>query len=299
MKLVFNRVNIVFIIDLLLVLFMPTSQNIDSPWALVVVLVLAEILFLVQYARNKKKSTIDVAFVTFIFLGLWDFLKKLGKLHPVLVPPPENVFNVFITQRELILQGIGSSVLLLVYGVGIALVVGIVLGLLVGWIPRLREAVMPIANVISPIPPLVYTPYVVAVMPTFRMASIFVIFSAVFWPTFQQMVGRVSSMDQKIIQSAKVMNVSTPTMLFRVILPYCMPGIITGLSGSMRAAFLCLTGAELLGASSGLGFFVKKFSDYADYTKVIAGIIVMGIVVTVVELLIKLLEKKCIKWRYN
>ena len=67
----------------------------------------------------------------------------------------------------------------------------------------------------------------------------------------------------------------------------------------MRAAFLCLTGAELLGARSGLGFFVKKFSDYADYTKVIAGIIVMGIVVTLIELGIKQLEKKCIKWRYN
>lgn len=299
MKLVLNRANIVFIIDLLLIFFMPTSQSTDSPWAFVVVLVLAEILFLTQYGRTKKKSAVDVAFIAYIFLGLWEALKKLGLMNPVLVPSPENVFHVFITQRELIIQGIGSSLLLLLYGVGIALVVGIVFGLLVGWIPRLREAVMPIANVISPIPPLVYTPYVVAVMPTFKVASVFVIFSAVFWPTFQQMVGRVSSMDQKIIQSAKVMNVSTPTMLFKVILPYCLPGIITGLSGSMRAAFLCLTGAELLGASSGLGFFVKKFSDYADYTKVITGIIVMGIVVTVVELLIKLLEKKCIKWRYN
>ncbi|MBP3505001.1 MAG: ABC transporter permease subunit [Lachnospiraceae bacterium] len=298
-KLLLNRANLVFIIDLLLIFFMPTSQDIDAPWAFVVVLILAETLFLIQYGRSGKKSAVDVAFIAFLFLGLWEALKKLGLMHPVLVPPPENVFNVFVTQRELILQGIGSSLLLLLYGVGIALILGVVFGLLVGWIPRLREAVMPIANVISPIPPLVYTPYVVAVMPTFKLASIFVIFSAVFWPTFQQMVGRVSSMDQKIIQSAKVMNVSTPTMLFKVILPYCLPGIITGLSGSMRAAFLCLTGAELLGASSGLGFFVKKFSDYADYTKVITGIIVMGIVVTVIEILIKVLEKKCIKWKYN
>lgn len=299
MKLVLNRANIVFVIVLLLLFFMPTEQKVEAPWGFLIVLILAEILFLVQYGRNQKKSTVDVAFVAYIFLGIWELVTKLGIVHPVLVPPPENVFNVFATQRELILQGIVSSLGLLVLGVGLALVVGIFLGLLVGWVPRLREAIMPIANVISPIPPLVYTPYVVAVMPTFKIASIFVIFSAVFWPTFQTMVNRVGSMDQKIIQSAKVMNVSTPTMLFKVILPYCMPGIISGLSGSMRAAFLCLTGAELLGASSGLGFFVKKYSDYADYTKVITGIIVMGIVVTVIELLIKLLEKKCIKWRYN
>lgn len=299
MKLLVNRANVVFIIDLLLIFLMPAKKSTDSPWAFVVVLVLSEILFLVQYGKSHKKSAVDIAFVAYIFLGLWEFFKKLGMLHPVLVPPPENVFHVLVTQRELIVQGIFSSLLLLLIGVGLALVTGVVLGLLVGWIPRLREAVMPIANVISPIPPLVYTPYVVAVMPTFKSASVFVIFSAVFWPTFQQMVGRVGSMDQKIIQSAKVMNVSTPTMIFKVILPYCLPGIITGLSGSMRAAFLCLTGAELLGASSGLGFFVKKFSDYADYTKVITGIIVMGLVVTLIESLIKLIEKKCIKWRYN
>jgi NitT/TauT family transport system permease protein len=189
------------------------------------------------------------------------------------------------------LQGVFSSLRLLVLGVGLALVAGVFLGLAVGWIPRLRGAVLPIANVISPIPPLVYTPYVVAVMPTFRSASIFVIFCAVFWPTFQNMIGRVSGMDQKIIQSAQVMNVSTPTMLFKVILPYCMPGI--------RAALLCLTGAELLGASSGLGYFVKKFSDFADYTKVIAGIILMGVVVTILVAIIQQLQKKLIKWQYT
>lgn len=298
-KLIVNRANLIFVIDILLILFMPGTDRVESPWVFLVVMALAEILFLVLYGKNGKKSTVDVAFIAYIFLGLWDVLVKLGLMHPVLVPAPENVFNVFVTQRELILQGIFSSLYLLAVGVGLALVFGVLLGLLVGWIPRLREAVMPIANVISPIPPLVYTPYVVAVMPTFKISSIFVIFSAVFWPTFQTMIVRVGSMDQKIIQSAKVMNVSTPTMLFKVILPYCMPGILSGLSGSMRAAFLCLTGAELLGASSGLGFFVKKFSDYADYTKVITGIVVMGVVVTVIELLIKLLQEKCIKWRYN
>ncbi|MBR1691866.1 MAG: ABC transporter permease subunit, partial [Lachnospiraceae bacterium] len=274
MKYVFNRANLIFLIDVLLVLLLPTSEKVDAPWVFLLVLLFAELLFLVKYIRHRKKSTVDVAFVTFLFLGIWELCKKMGWAHPVLVPAPENVFNVFVSQRELILQGIGSSLLLLFWGVGLALVLGVFLGLFVGWIPRLREAVTPIANVISPIPPLVYTPYVVAVMPTFKVASVFVIFSAVFWPTFQTMIGRVGSMDQRIIQSAKVMNVSTPAMLFRVILPYCMPGIITGLSGSMRGAFLCLTGAELLGASSGLGFFVKKFSDYADYTKVITGIIV-------------------------
>ncbi len=295
-KLIFNRGNLLFL-AVLAVLTVPAQRKLDSVVPYLVVLLLIEIAFLGWYGWKRKKSTLDIVTAAFLFLGAWDLASRLNFTHPVLVPPPENVFYVFVSQRVLMAQGVVSSLKLLFIGVGLALVFGVLFGLLVGWIPRLRGAILPIANVISPIPPLVYTPYVVAVMPTFRTASIFVIFCAVFWPTFQNMVSRVGSIDQKIIQSARVMNVTTPTMLFGVILPYCKPSILAGLPGSIRAALLCLTGAELLGASSGLGYFVKKFSDYADYTKVIAGIILMGVVVTILSAFISLLQRKLVKWR--
>ena len=298
-KLLLNRVNVLFLILLGVVFFLPARRELDEPWAYVTVLVLSELLFLVQYARKKKKSALDVGTAAFLLLGVWDVLSRLNLTHPVLVPPPENVFYVFVDQRVLMIESVFSSLRLMVISVGIAMILGISLGLLVGWVPRLRGAVMPIAHVISPIPALVTTPYIVAVMPTFQSASIFVISFSVFWPTFQNMVQRVTGIDQKIIQSARVMNVSTPTMLFRIILPYCLPGILSGLTGTMRVALLCLSGAELLGARSGLGFFVKKFSDYANYTQVIAGIILMGIVVTVLTMLIEWIQKKAIKWQYT
>lgn len=298
MKLFANRGNLLFLITLG-ILLLPSKRSMDAPWAYVAVLALIETAFLLRYRKHREKSLLDIVSVAYAFLGFWDLMSRLDLTHPVLVPPPENVFYVFVSQRELMVQGIFSSLRLLFLGVSLALFTGVFLGLLVGWIPRLRGAVLPIANVISPIPPLVYTPYVVAVMPTFKAASVFVIFCAVFWPTFQNMVGRVGSIDKKIIQSAQVMNVSTSTMLFRVILPYCKPSILASLNGTIRAALLCLTGAELLGANSGLGYFVKKFSDYADYTKVIAGIILMGIVVTVLIAAVHWLQKKLVKWDYT
>ena len=298
MKLFINRGNLLFLITLG-ILLLPSQRSMDAPWACVVVLILIEAAFLLRYRKHSKKSLLDIVSVSYAVLGFWDLMSRLNLTHPVLVPPPENVFYVFVSQRELMIQGIFSSLRLLFLGVSLALLTGVFLGLLVGWIPRLRGAVLPIANVISPIPPLVYTPYVVAVMPTFKAASVLVIFCAVFWPTFQNIVGRVGSIDKKIIQSAQVMNASTSTMLFRVILPYCKPSILTSLNGTIRAALLCLTGAELLGANSGLGYFVKKFSDYADYTKVIAGIILMGIVVTVLIAAVQWLQKKLAKWDYT
>ena len=294
-----NSANILFAAALLIVAYVPSVNDIDSIAAYIVALCLIEAGFLFSYVIRKRKSSLNIATIAFALLIVWDLASRLGYTHPVLVPPPENVFYVFVTEWEDMVAGTISSLKLLGQGVGLALIAGVFLGLVVGWIPSVKNTVLPIANVISPIPPLVYTPYVVAVAPSFKIASIFVIFCAVFWPTFQSMVGRVSSVDKKVIQSAQVMKVSTPTMLFRVILPYCMPGIISGLNMNIRVALLCLVGAELIGAGSGLGYFVKKYSNFADYTKVLAGIILIGIVVTVLFALVGLLERKLIKWDYT
>ncbi len=299
MKVLFNRANVLFAALLAAVLLVPARRELSEPWMFLAVLAAGELLFLIQYARKRRQSTLDVACAAWIFLGVWDVLARLNLTHPVLVPPPENVFWVFVSERKLMAESVVSSLKLLFISVGAALLLGVFLGLLTGWIPRLRGTVLPIVHVIAPIPPLVYTPYVVAVMPTFRLASIFVIFFAVFMPTFQTMIGRVQSVDQKVIQSAQVMNVSTPVMLFRVILPYCMPGIISSLPATMRSALLCLSGAELLGATSGLGFFVKRASDYANYTQVLAGILLMALVVTILNVLIEWIQKKTIRWKYT
>ena len=292
------RTSVLFAALLGLAIFYPKTADTVSIAAFVTAIVIVEIIYFVQYFRTRKKSASDIASVIYAFLILWELVVDLGFSHPVLVPSPERVFGIFYTNRMDMLEGLVSSMAILIQGIGLAMIIGVFGGLFVGYIDRVREAVLPVTKVISTIPPLVYTPYVVAVMPTFRAASIFVIFSAVFWPTFMSMTSRVGSVDKKIIDSAKTMNVNVPTMLFRIILPYSLPDVIGRLSMSLTSAMLCLTGAEMLGASAGLGYFVKKYSDYADYTRVIAGIIFIAIVVTVLNILVTLLQKKVIKWKY-
>lgn len=290
--------NILFVLLLGLIYGLPTELTYRSSVEFVIAVVLIEIIYLISYAVTRKKSMSDVVSVLYIFLIIWEVSVKLEMAHPVLVPSPENVFAVFHTNYKDMADGVISSMGLLVQGILYAMVLGILGGLFVGYVKRLRDTFLPITRVISSIPPLVYTPYVVAVMPSFKSASVFIIFSAVFWPNFTSMIARVGSIDKKIIDSAKAMDVSLLTMLFKIILPYSLPDVIGRLSVSVTSAMLCLTGAEMLGANSGLGYFVKKYSDYADYKRVIAGIILIAIVVTIINILINLLQKKVIKWKY-
>lgn len=290
--------NALFVLQNLLVFVLPRSPKIQTVFPITVASFLIEAIFLLKHFLTKKRSASNIVSIVYGLLIVWIVATRFGLSHPVLVPNPENVFNVFVLNRKDLILGLYSSMKILLIGISLAMFLGIFLGLFTGYIQGIRETFLPVTKVISTVPPLVYTPYVVAVMPTFYSASIFVIFSAVFWPTFMSMIARVGSVDKKIIDSARGMNVSTPTMLFKIILPYSLPEVIARLSTSLTSAMLCLTGAEMLGASAGLGYFVKKFSDYADYTRVLAGIIYIAIIVTILNTLVELLQKKVIKWKY-
>ena len=141
-----------------------------------------------------------------------------------------------------------------------------------------------------------FSAYLIMILATFRDAAIAVIFFAVFWPTFQGTVSRVSKIDKAVIEAAKTMGVGTLGMLARVIFPYCLPGIIKSISKSLRGAFMCLTGAEMLGINLGIGYFIEKYKSFADYRCVLAGIVTVGVITTVIDILVNKAEKTLIRW---
>ena len=254
--------------------------------------------FIIKTILKKGENNPDIALMILSAFSLWELLFRIKNVgNPVFTPPLENVFQVFWNDRQLILQGIGHSLFILAAGFSIALILGNILGMIVGWFKRLNDDFTPIAKVLSPIPPMVYTPYLIALLPNFTSASIAVIGFGMFWPTFLGMINRVNAMNQRIIDSAKVLNVNTFTMLFNIILPYSIPSIVGTLKIQLSTIFMVLIMAEMIGATSGLGFFIKKYSDYADYTRVLAGIIIVGIVITILNALADLAEKKLIRWK--
>jgi NitT/TauT family transport system permease protein len=178
-----------------------------------------------------------------------------------------------------------------------ALIFGVSLGMVVGWFERPRKALFPIARVISPIPPIIYSPYAMVLLPTFRTASLFIIFSSIFWPVFINTIINVSNVDRKILESAKTLNTRSLPLFFSILLPYCLPRLFTSMSVTLSTSFMVLTAAELVGAKSGLGYYVRFAADFANYTKVVAGIIVIGVVVTVLNKLLMVAQKLVVKWR--
>ena len=279
---------------LLALIFTPGADDATPKGPFLAVLAIGEAALLL---RRDSRPLSDVMTILFLLFIVWEFgTTKADDVNLILYPSPAKVFDVFATDWQKILDGIRSSMYLLGVGFTTALTLGVLLGIVTGSAARLRDSLLPLAKVISPIPPIIYTPYAVAVLPTFEIASIFVIFSSIFWQIYIQVALSVSNIDRKLLDSAKTMNLSATAMFFHVLWPYCLPNIMKTLPLSVANAFMVLTAAEMIGATSGLGYFVRYYADFADYTRVIAGIFLIGIVVSALNYGISALEHKVVRW---
>lgn len=301
-KIILSLPTLLLLLNLYATLFVEGKREVETNTAYIIVLIgiwLIYVLKIILKKENKqKKYPGDIITGVYALMLILEILTRItDSINKTLFPCLEDVAQVFVKDWQMMLINIGSSMKILLIGYSIALVLGNLLGLIVGYNERLRQAFFPVAKVISPIPAMVYTPYLIALLPSFNMASISVIAFGLFWPNFMNMIIRVESMEKKIIDSAKTLNANTFTMMFRIILPYSIPSIINGIKVQFSMTFMILVMAEMIGAKTGLGFYVKKFSDYIDFARVFAGIILIGIVILVVNVLLQKLEDTVVKWK--
>lgn len=261
-----------------------------------------EAVTLIASSLIKKKEGLDLFadIVTFIYglLIAWTLATaKFNVLKPSLFPPPGRIFWQMIADHDKILINIKSSVGIILQGYILALIIAVPLGLFLGWSARLGSAATYVSKFFGAIPPIVYIPYGIALLPTFRSVSVFVIFLATFWPVFAGTMSGVMNVDKKTIDSAKVLNVNKATMMFSIILPASLQQIFIGCNQGLTVSFVLLTSAEMIGAQSGLGYYIKNYSDFGDYTRTIVGLIVVGIVIIAISFIFNSIQKYLLRWK--
>ena len=294
---------VLLIILILVTLFMPNERQVYPSWAFLVALGIIEALYLGVLVYSRKKDPFptgssDVMMAAMAVFLLWEVLStKLGIAHNVLIPSPENVFWVFVRNGAELLECAFSSLQLLLTGYILGMGLGVIFGVICGWVPRLREMFYPIANVLAPVPSVIFTPFLVIIMPTYRWAAVMVILLGIFWPQFLNMILRVGSLPPAIVDNARVLKVSNFTMIKDIILPYIVPDVLKGMRVSLTTGFLMLMYAESFGTRSGIGYFISNANVFANYSNIFAGIIVCAIVVTILNYTTACIQKKFTTWK--
>jgi NitT/TauT family transport system permease protein len=280
----------------LLVCLLPDKIKGDSCTLYAVVFAAALEIIAIVFA--KRTVVRDLVFFMLALLIIWTLATaKFNLLLEFLFAPPGKVLKQFILDYQEFIEHIVSSLGLILHGCALGLAAAIPMGLLIGYSTRVCKTAMLISKFLSSIPPIVYIPYGIALLPTFRSVSVMVIFLATFWPVLSGTVSGVMYTERKYLDVAKNLGCGKIRTLSRVVLPSALPQIFTGCNQGLSVSFILLTSAEMIGARSGMGYYVNYFSDLGDYTRTMAGIFLIGVVISIVYLGFSRLQRFMLRWQ--
>ncbi|MBI3531446.1 MAG: nitrate ABC transporter permease [Burkholderiales bacterium] len=176
-------------------------------------------------------------------------------------------------------------------GFGLACLVAIPLGFIIGMSPLLRRAFDPFIQVLKPISPLAWMPLALYTIKDSSVSGIFVIFICSVWPMLVNTAFGVAAVKRDWLNVASTLEVNPLRKAFLVILPAAAPTILTGMRISMGIAWLVIVAAEMLVGGTGVGYFVWNEWNNLSLTNVIFAILVIGVVGMLLDLAFGQLQK--------
>ncbi len=168
-------------------------------------------------------------------------------------------------------------------GYGLAVLVAIPIGFLIGMSPLASRALDPFIQILKPVSPLAWMPLALYTIKDSTLSSIFVIFICALWPMLINTVFGVSSTRKEWLNVARTLEVGPVRRAFTVILPAAAPTILTGMRISIGIAWLVIVAAEMLVGGTGIGYFVWNEWNNLSITNVITSILVIGLVGMVLD----------------
>lgn len=237
------------------------------------------------------------------FLGLWWVATHLGWIKPLFLPKPESIWFAFrqAVNGDLDNHTLWTHFLWSMYRVFTAFVLAVVIGIPVGiamGVSRIARGLFdPPIEFYRPLPPLAYLPLMIIWFGIGEMAKILLLFLSIFAPVALAARAGVRSISQEQIQAARSMGASTMQVIRHVIVPGAMPEILVGLRIGMGVGWTTLVAAEMVAADAGLGKMVFNASNFLRTDVVILGILVIGFVAYVFEVLMRWLESWAVPWK--
>jgi NitT/TauT family transport system permease protein len=185
-------------------------------------------------------------------------------------------------------------------GFGLAALVGIPLGLWMGWVGGAYRTFNPIFQMLRPISPIAWIPVAILWFGVGEMSPIFLIFISSVFPLIVQTTSGVHTIDRRYLRAAANFGVSRPVLLRQVVIPAVLPEIIVGMRIGIGVAWLVVVAAEMIALRSGLGYLIMDSRNAGNrYDLVIAAMIIIGTIGLMLDGITRLLEKlKTVRWRY-
>ncbi len=233
----------------------------------------------------------------------WWLVTAFGLVSPVRLPPPDETFSAF---KQIAIEGYGNATLivhilhslkLVLIGFGIAVLLGVPLGLAMGASTSVEAFVNPAFLFLRPIPPLAWIPLSIVWLGLGDSSKILVIFIGAFVPSVINSYTGARILSQPLVEAAATLGIGRLRFTFEVLIPGALPMIFTGLRLSLQAAWTTLVAGELIGATFGLGYILNQAAQDINIPMIVVAMITVAVLGALLTGALTLIENRLMPWR--
>ena len=267
----------------------------------------AERVALVEREKHRityRNITLSFAGIL-LFLLIWEGLALSGIVDSRILCDVLEVLRLFVTKLSdpnpdgaVLTVHIWSSLQVALLGFLLAVVIGVPLGWLMGWYRGADSFLRPIFEIIRPIPPVSWIPLTIVWLGIGLPAKSFIVFFAAFVPCLINAYTCIRQTKEVLKNVGKTFGASYFTVFVKVGIPSSLVMTFAGIKVAIGNAWATLVAAEMLAASSGLGYMILMGRSYARVDLIILGIVVIGVLGVIISAIINRLERIFLGWRY-
>ena len=267
----------------------------------------AERVALVQREKRRityRNVTLSTAGVL-LFLLIWEGLVLTGLVDSKKLCDVLEVFKLFVIKLSdptpdgaVLMVHIWSSLQVALLGFLLAVVIGVPLGWLMGWYRGADSFLRPIFEIIRPIPPVSWIPLTIVWLGIGLPAKSFIVFFAAFVPCLINSYTGIRQTKEVLKNVGKTFGASYFTVFWKVGIPSSLTMTFAGIKVAIGNAWATLVAAEMVAASSGLGYMILMGRSYARVDLIILGIVVIGVLGVLISAIINWVERILLGWRY-
>ncbi|HJU24346.1 MAG TPA: ABC transporter permease [Casimicrobiaceae bacterium] len=253
--------------------------------------------------RADRLRLIGIATFAVLFVAWYVLTTLTQTIGPGRFPAPSEVWDAL---KQITISGYADarlqdhilhSVKLVLLGFAAATLVGVPLGLAMGWSRAFEAFVNPAFLLIRPIPPLAWIPLAIVWLGLGDAAKVLIIWFAAFVPAVINSYAGVRTIDPYLIEAAQMLGVPRALFVREVLVPAAMPMIFTGLRLSLQACWTTLVAGELIGAIAGLGHVLYQASLDIFPAMIVVGMAAVAVTGAAMTIALGLIERRAMPWR--
>lgn len=234
-----------------------------------------------------------------VLAAVWEVVPRLNLVDATFLPPLSQVLGswwALATDGELA-QHIQASMVRSLSGLGLAILVAVPLGLLIGWYKPVAVVLGPLLEVFRNTAALALMPVFILILGLGETSKISIIVYGCAWPILLNTISGVRTVDPLLVKSARSMGLRPLRLFQKVVLPAAVPTIFTGIRLAGAYSILILIAAELAGAKAGLGYLINYAQQNFDIGAMYAGIITISAIGLAINQSLVYLERRFSTWR--